>query len=68
MIFKADLYGFHLGVTFRGMWLVLRQEDVGSIFLEVVGTPGWPCSICLGPLGKWKSNCIVSPVAWSLVS
>lgn len=37
MISKADLYGFHLGIYFRGVWLVLSQEDFGSIFLEVGG-------------------------------
>lgn len=37
MISKADLYGFHLGIYFRGVWLVLSQEDFGSLFLEVGG-------------------------------
>lgn len=39
MTAKADLYGFHLGVYFRGMWFVLSQEGFGSIFLEVGGLP-----------------------------
>lgn len=37
MISKADLYGFYLGIYFRGVWLILSQEDFGSLFLEVGG-------------------------------
>lgn len=51
MISRADLYGFHLGIYFRGMWPVVSQEDFGSIFLEVGGLL-WACSIYLGRLGE----------------
>lgn len=50
-ISRADLYGFHFGIYFRGMWLVMGQEDFGCIFLEVGGLL-WACSIYLGLLGK----------------
>lgn len=60
MISTADLYGFHLGIYFRGVWLVLSQEDFGSLFLEVGGLLR-ACSVYLGLLGKSRSSCIVSP-------
>lgn len=51
MISTADLCGCHLGIYFRGVLLVLSQEDLGSFFLEVGGLLR-ACPVYLGLSGE----------------